>query len=576
MDAAEGEERQGRRLARTRPGSSPRVGETPIEIPAIANGRILPGDVDRFRFRATQGQRIVAAVSARELIPYLADAVPGWFQATIALRDASGNEIAYMDDYRFHPDPVLVCEIPADGEYVVEIRDALYRGREDFVYRIVVGELPFVTSVFPLGGPVGIEARVQLRGVNLAARELLLPAQDSAGLGPIRAPGNELIASAIPFVWGILPECLEREPNQDPTSALDIALPCIINGRVYRPGDVDVFRFKGRYGHEIVAQVSARCLQSPLDSVLSLRDESGRVVAFSDDCVDAAAGRTTHHADSYLRVKLPRTGTYFLYLSDAQQKGGPEYGYRLRVGGPQPDFDLRIVPSCINASAGATVPVEVHAVRRDGFDGPIHLALSGAPEGFELGGAVVPAGQDRVRIVLTVPNEPLDRPIGLSLIGRARAGKREISRPVVAADDVMQAVLWRHLVPAEELLVSIRGRSSLRIRARRHKTVVLPVGGSMLLKLPLTSRRENRWAAKNKVQLELDAPPPGIEIQKVTRSDSGFEIRLRTDGKKIEPGSAGNLIFTARATPARRVRPSAPAVLAAVPYRVVNKRGARR
>jgi hypothetical protein len=31
-------------------------------------------------------------------------------------------------------------------------RDALYRGREDFVYRIAIGELPFVTDIFPLGG----------------------------------------------------------------------------------------------------------------------------------------------------------------------------------------------------------------------------------------------------------------------------------------------------------------------------------------------------------------------------------------------------------------------------------------
>ena len=53
------------------------------------------------------------------------------------------------------PIPVLYYEIPADGEYVVEIKDAIYRGREDFVYRITIGELPFVTSIFPLGGPAG-------------------------------------------------------------------------------------------------------------------------------------------------------------------------------------------------------------------------------------------------------------------------------------------------------------------------------------------------------------------------------------------------------------------------------------
>jgi hypothetical protein len=126
-----------------------------INLPAVVNGQIAPGGVNRYRFHARKGQQIVAAVRARELMPYLADAVPGWFQATLALYDGKGRELAYDDDYRFHPDPVLHYEIASDGEYSLEIKDAIYRGREDFVYRITVGELPFVTSIFPLGGSAG-------------------------------------------------------------------------------------------------------------------------------------------------------------------------------------------------------------------------------------------------------------------------------------------------------------------------------------------------------------------------------------------------------------------------------------
>ena len=96
-----------------------------ITLPATVNGRIkpglarpqaparpgqqfTPGDADRSRFQARKGQQLVVMVRARELIPYLADAVPGWFQATLALRDGKGNEVAYVDDDRFHPDPVLL------------------------------------------------------------------------------------------------------------------------------------------------------------------------------------------------------------------------------------------------------------------------------------------------------------------------------------------------------------------------------------------------------------------------------------------------------------------------------------
>ncbi len=106
---------------------------------------MMPGAVDRYQFAGEERPGIVVAASARELIPYISDAVPGWFQAALTLRDAPVKEVAYADHYQFHPDPVLYYEIPADGEYTLEIHDSIYRGREDFVYRITVGELPYVT-----------------------------------------------------------------------------------------------------------------------------------------------------------------------------------------------------------------------------------------------------------------------------------------------------------------------------------------------------------------------------------------------------------------------------------------------
>ena len=111
---------------------------------------------------------------------------------------------------------------------------------------------------------------------------------------------------------------------------------------------------------------------------------------------------------------LPSAGTYYLHLYDAQNQGGPEYAYRLRISPPRPDFELRVVPSSVNARAGTAVPITVHALRRDGFNGPIDLELKDAPAGFSLSGAKIPAGQAKVRLTLTVPLEP----------GRAADGAR--------------------------------------------------------------------------------------------------------------------------------------------------------
>ncbi len=443
----------------------PATTTTDITLPAIVNGQIIPrepdalrfgggftpGDADRYRFEARKGQTLVIAASARELIPYLADAVPGWFQATLTLYDAQGRELAFGDDYRFHPDPVLVFKVPQDGPYVVEIKDAIYRGRPDFVYRITIGELPFVTGIFPLGGRAGSQTAVELKGHNLPVDKLTMDAKDKApGVYPLSVRQGDLLSNTVPFAVDTLPECLEKEPNDAAGAAQPVTLPVIVNGRIDRPGDWDVFRFAGRAGQQIVAEVDARRLDSPVDSVLELTDAAGKRLAFNDDHEDKADALNTHHADSLINFTLPADGTYCVRLGDAQHQGGPEYAYRLRISPPRPDFALRVVPSCINASSWRLTPVTVFALRKDGFDGEIALSFKDNPEGLVLIGGLVPAGQDRVRVTLSIASWAAVEPISLCLEGRATIGGEEVVHQAVAADDMMQAFAYRHLVPARE------------------------------------------------------------------------------------------------------------------------------
>jgi len=522
---------------------TPAKSETAITLPAVVNGQIMPGAVDRYRFQASRGQRLVVAASARELVPYLADAVPGWFQATLALYDAKGKELAYGDDYRFHPDPVLYYEIPKDGDYVVEIKDAIYRGREDFVYRIAVGELPFVTGIFPLGGKAGAQTSVALTGWNLPVARLTMEAKDKGpGVYPLSVRKEEWASNRVPFAIDTLPECLEREPNNQPAGAQPVTLPVIVNGRMDRSDDWDVFRFEGRAGSEIVAEVQARRLDSPLDSVLKLTDSAGKPLAFNDDHEDKGAGLTTHQADSWLCARLPADGTYYLHLGDAQHKGGAEYAYRLRISPPQPDYALRAVPSSVNVRGGATIPITVYALRKDGFSGEIALVLKDAPKGFTLSGARVPANQDQVRVTLTVPAMPSKEPLSLSLEGRATIQGREVSRPAVPAEDMMQAFAYRHLVPAQEMKVTVSARNMARspVKILGETPVKIPAGGTARVQVETPTA-----GFLDRVQLELSEPPEGIAIKSVSAVREGAEIVLQCDAAKAKPGLQGNLIVNA-------------------------------
>jgi hypothetical protein len=559
--------------------------EKPLELPVLLNGQIMPGDVDRFRFRAHQGQQLVIETQARGLIPYLADAVPGWFQATLVLYNTKGIEVAFADDYRFDPDPVLFYQIPKDGDYELEIRDSIYRGREDFVYRIAVSEQPFVTQMFPLGGKVGVKTVASIDGWNLPKTRILLDTQpgDEYIRHTVCRKGKEL-SNTISYAVDTLSECNEIETNDTIKESQQINLPKIINGRIGRPGDIDVFQFNGRAGDEVVVEVYSRRLNSPLDSLLRLTDASGGVLAWNDDHVlkdshlhKDILGLVTHHADSYLMAEFSKNGTYYVHLADSQHHGGGPYVYRLRISRPRPDFALRVTPSSLSVRAGGIVAVCVHVLRKDGFNGEIEVVLKDYPPGFELGGGRIPAGCDRVRMTLTAPSKAPEQPVALELEGRARIIGQTVSHLVVAADDVMQAFLYRHLVPRQELLVTVQ-KSKWRvspIRLASGVPVRIPAGGSARVRVKI-----QRSPSLKEMQLELTEPPEGITLHDVTVLHGGLTFQLKADKDEMQNGFTDNLIVEAfreftpkqqEGKPTPQKRRVSMGVLPAIPIEIVQQ-----
>jgi hypothetical protein len=423
--------------------------EDRVELPATLNGQIASGEMNQYRFAARKGQRLVFATQARHLIPFIADAVPGWFQPVLVLFDANGREVAYNDDYRFRPDPTLFFEVPRDGEYVLAIYDSIYRGREDFVYRITAGELPYLTGVFPLGARVGDPAAIRMRGWNLEKAELIPPpAHAGPGVHPVAAVRDGFVSNRMPFAFDTLPEASEKEANHDVRHAQKVTLPVVVNGRIDRPGDQDVFQFTGKANESIVAEVYARRLDSPLDSLLKLTDAKGKVLAFNDDHEDLGSGTNTHHADSYLMAKLPADGVYYVHIGDTDRHGGEEYAYRLRLSAPQPDFELRVVPSSVALRARGAANVSVYVIRKDGFNAPIKLSLKDAPAGITSAPAALSPTQAAAGLTIRTTLARTEEPFALVVEGRAMVGKNEILHQAVPAEDRMQAFLWRHLVPA--------------------------------------------------------------------------------------------------------------------------------
>ncbi len=551
-----------------------------VDLPATWNGQIRPGDEDAFRFRAVEGQPLVIQVQARRLVPFIADAVPGWFQAVLSLHDAEGRELAFADDYRYDPDPVVFFRVPRTGEYELRLHDSLYRGREDFVYRVHVSEQPFIKGVFPLGGREGAETLASIDGWNVLARQL--PLDTRPGDEPVRQASlrdGEWTSNPVTFAVDPLPDLLEREPNDAAGSAQRIETPVVVNGRIARVGDEDAFRFEGQADAEVVVEVLARRLQSPLDSLVRLCDAAGRVLAWNDDVerkegdLRTDMGTLTHHADSYLRFRLPKDGTYVVRISDSQRAGSDAHAYRMRIGPPRPDFSLRMTPSTLNLRPGIAALVDVYAIRLDGFDGPIALALKDAPAGFQLQGARIPAGGRHVRMTLTPPAAGFDGTRSLRIEGSAECGGRTIVRAARPCEDSMQAFLWRHLVPAQELIATMAAPGPRRSPPEFAGSLPLriPRGGTAELRLRLDGRGK-----PESITFELGDAPKGVTLVETTPRRGELVLLFKADAEGAPAGTAGNLIVGVYLDPSggkegkgARNRRIGIGVLPAIPFEIV-------
>lgn len=553
----------------------------PLTLPLTFNGQIMPGDVDCFTFNAKAGQQIVIDADARELVPFLADAVPGWFQAVVRVLDSEGTEIAYADDFHFDPDPVMLFDPPADGIYTLEIRDSIYRGRQDFVYRVTLSERPYVTNIFPLGVKRGSSQKVKLSGWNLKREETQLAATSlNADVETTCFMNGGALTNPVTFAVSEMDAIIETEPNNVIEQAQTVDPAHIIEGRINRDDDKDVFRFTAKKGQNIVAEINARRLRSPLDSLVQILDASGKVLAWNDDVMDMDGflhrdmGLQTDHADSYLIFEAPADGVYYARISDTRGHGGDAFAYRLRLSAPRPEFQVITTPSVISQRVGSML-IDVYVLRRDGFNEPIELSLAEGTEDFTLQGATIPAGANHVRMTLTKTSRREGGVEAVRLLATAKLGDAVATKTAQPADDCMQAFLWRHLAPSDELLVqSRRWGGGIQVQYDGEGSLQISPGQSIELTVPF-----KRTQYLKDMVFELFDAPEGVTIKEGKNSDKGTTLILAADSDKAKPGSAKNLIiegFRIQETGKpdkdgnRPIRRSSAGYLPAIPFKILE------
>ncbi len=385
-----------------------------VALPIAIDGASDGSKFDYYKFSAKAGQRLSAeVVAARMGSP---------FDAVLRLLDATGRELLLVDDDgSYGADCRFSIVAPADGEYVVELRDNKYGGGR---YRLRLGDFPLVSVPYPLGARFGSMARVGFTGpASEGAAPLFVKVPEQVPSGQVlvnaRFPGGKTAAMATLTVSS-LSELLETEPNSAAATATQVTIPCAVNGGMQIAKDQDFFQFAGTKGQAVVFRAKSRSLGSPsLMTMRLLNAEGGQL-----------AETAVNDSDEFtLAYTFPADGMYCLLVEDLLHRGGPEHGYRVEIAINEGfSLSLKNDPKTLlkfsTPVGNGAFAVDVQ-VARSGYDGPISLSLEGASTGFRLFNSEIPAKAAAHRFIVAVPANPQFKPGDLEIL-------RVIGKPVTS------------------------------------------------------------------------------------------------------------------------------------------------
>ena len=412
-----------------------------IALPVTVNGEIASiDDEDSFTFELEKDARLICEVTAQRIGSLL--------DSYLVLHDANGTEVA-NSGLGAGLDSVLDYTVLETGKYTLHIRDIRYKGGEGYGYRLSIGKLPYLQTIFPLGGQRGTENTIAVTGANLEMVESIqvsIGAETPKGEQSLRVQTpSGLATNARPFTIGNWSEMLEIEPNNAAGNANAVTTPITLNGKIDKSGDVDRFSFEITEPQLLVFDVEALKLSSKLDALLTLYGpgkpmEGSEDMAWNDDeeLVLMVNDDAVRGADARIDWNFEKAGKYSIEIRDLNNQGGETYPYRLNIRPLEADCELKVIALNIRnqpapmdnprVNRGSSVTMQVDVVRLDQFSGPIRLLCPDLPKTFDVSPTIVEANQNRAMLTITAP---WDAPLGLmplSVIGVFAVGNRQIER----------------------------------------------------------------------------------------------------------------------------------------------------
>src|SRR5262249_38028726 len=155
--------------------------------------------------------------------------------------------------------------------------------------------------------------------------------------------------------------------------------------------------FDVKENEKLVFEVRAQRFGSPVDSILRILDEKGKEIAMNDDANFPGA---QFNKDSRIHHTFTRSGRYQVEIRNLWKTTGEDFPYALVLHRPRPEVDLMLSTDRPYLYPNETGKLKVTLDRREGFDGPVTVELSGLPDGVTADPLEIPAGKKEGEVLL--------------------------------------------------------------------------------------------------------------------------------------------------------------------------------
>ena len=368
-----------------------------VAIPATVNGQLdRDGDFDFFRFRIPRkGETWIFDVrSARN---------GNGLDPALILLDSKGRKLAHSEDV-FIWDPFLAYTFDEPGEYYAVIQPTHVRLDPNFAYQLDIRTAPYLETVSPLSFGPGSTVEATLFGAALSGNaKLWFDAPGFSGEAiemrggvarvkihtPESAPDGAHTLALITAGGRSNPAQFLIDSTPRYKGGGPIQVPASISGTA-RYRQPERYSFDVKENETLTFEVRAQRFGSPVDSLLRILDDEGKEIAVNDDGVFPGV---QFNKDSRLSQTFKKAGRYQVEIRNLWKVTGEDFPYELLVRRPKPEADLMLATDHPFLYPGSGGKLKITLNRRDGFDGPVAVVVSGLPASVTADPLEIPAGQ---------------------------------------------------------------------------------------------------------------------------------------------------------------------------------------